>query len=472
MTSSRYKIYYLIIAITVFCFFIALPATPIKFNIGKYKIDTVIGGDTIEANLPIIGRVYKKFEFKKGLDIQGGVHVVLQADMKNIAENDRLNAIESVKNVIERRVNLFGVSEPVIITSKIGVGEKAEYRVIVDMPGVSNTKDAINLIGETAQLEFRSLYQIVEGTNAPEDLIDVQGLGGFIPTGLSGKELRRAEVVFNNGSKTSADSGPQVSLSFNVEGSKKFAKLTQENLGKPIAIFLDNQIVSAPTVQSVIADGNAVISGSFTVEQANSLAIQLRAGALPVPVKIIEQQEIGPTLGQVSVNKTIIAGVIGFILVALFMILNYGRLGLIANIALTIYVLIIVAIYKGIIPGLGAIVLNLPGLAGFLLSIGMAVDSNILIFERIREELLQEKPLGVAIEMGFQRSWSSVRDANFATLITAFILTNPFNWNFLVTSGPVRGFAITLAIGVFVSLFTGVVVTRNLIRVFFKGVNI
>ena len=472
MIKSRLKIYYLIIIVTVVCFFIAVPKIPVKFNIGQLKVDTAIGGDVIEANLPIIGRIYKKFEFKKGLDIQGGVHVVLQADMKDISENDRLKAIESVKNVIERRVNLFGVSEPTIVTSKIGVGENAEYRVIVDMPGVSDTKEAISLIGETAQLEFRSLYQVVEGVTPPEDLIEVQGLGGFIPTDLSGKELRRAEVVFNNGSNSTTDSGPQVSLSFNTIGAKKFAKLTQDNLGKPIAIFLDDQIVSAPTVQSVIADGNAVISGAFTIEQANSLAIQLRAGALPVPVKIIEQQEIGPTLGQVSVNKTIIAGVIGFILVALFMILNYGRLGLIANVALTIYVLIIVAIYKGVIPGLGSIVLNLPGLAGFLLSIGMAVDSNILIFERIREELLQKKPLGIAIERGFQRSWSSVRDANFATLITAFILTNPFNWNFLVTSGPVRGFAITLAIGVFVSLFTGVVVTRNLIRVFFKGVNI
>ncbi|MDA1338089.1 MAG: protein translocase subunit SecD [bacterium] len=471
MIKSRLKIYYLIIIVTVICFFIAVPTIPVKFNIGQYKVDTAIGGDIIEANFPIIGRIYKKFEFKKGLDIQGGVHVVLQADMKDISENDRLKAIESVKNVIERRVNLFGVSEPTIVTSKIGVGENAEYRVVVDMPGVSDTKEAISLIGETAQLEFRTLYEPVDGVEPPDGLIDVQGLGAFLSTDLNGKDLRRAEVVFNNSSQ-STDSGPQVSLSFNIDGSKKFAKLTQDNLGKPIAIFLDDQIVSAPTVQSVIADGNAVISGSFTVEQANSLAIQLRAGALPVPVKIIEQQEIGPTLGQVSVNKTIIAGVIGFILVAIFMILNYGRLGLIANVALTIYVLIIVAIYKGVIPGLGSIVLNLPGLAGFLLSIGMAVDSNILIFERIREELLQKKPLGIAIERGFQRSWSSVRDANFATLITAFILTNPFNWNFLVTSGPVRGFAITLTIGVFVSLFTGVVVTRNLIRVFFKGVNI
>ena len=467
MRSTRLRIYYLIVTVTVICFFIAVPSISIKFNIGKYKVDTVIGGDTIEANFPIIGRVYKKFEFKKGLDIQGGVHVVLQSDMSGIAEADRLNAVESVKNVIERRVNLFGVSEPTIVTSKIGVGDNAEYRVVVDMPGVSNTKEAINLIGETAQLEFRTLYKQVEGVKPPADIIDVQGLGGFLPTNLNGKDLRRAEVVFNNGSQ-STDSGPQVSLSFNAEGAKKFAKLTQDNLGKPIAIFLDEQIVSAPTVQSIIADGNAVISGSFTVDQANSLAIQLRAGALPVPVKIIEQQEIGPTLGQVSVNKTLIAGIVGFLFVAIFMFFYYGKLGLIANIALSIYALIVIAIYKGAIPGLGAIVLTLPGLAGFLLSI----DANILIFERIREELLQKKPLGVAIELGFRRSWSSVRDSNFSTLITAFVLINPFNWNFLVTSGPVRGFAITLAIGVLVSLFTGVVVTRNLVRVFFKGTNI
>jgi len=471
MIKSRLKIYYLIVIVTVVCFFIAVPTIPVKFNIGQYKIDTAIGGDVIEANFPIIGNINKKFEFKRGLDIQGGVHVVLQADMQEIAEIDRLNAVESVKNVIERRVNLFGVSEPTIVTSKIGVGDSAEYRVIADMPGVSDTKEAIRLIGETAQLEFRTLYEPIDGVESPEGLIDIQGLGAFLPTDLNGKDLRRAEVVFNN-SPQGTDSGPQVSLSFNIDGSKKFAKLTQDNLGKPIAIFLDDQIVSAPTVQSVIADGNAVISGSFTVDQANSLAIQLRAGALPVPVKIIEQQEIGPTLGQVSVKRTFIAGVIGFILVTLFMFFYYGKLGIIANIALSIYVLIVIAIYKGLIPGLGAIVLTLPGLAGFLLSIGMAVDANILIFERIREELLQKKPLGIAIELGFQRSWSSVHDSNVSTLITAFVLINPFNWNFLVTSGPVRGFAITLAIGVIVSLFTGVVVTRNLIRVFFKGAKV
>jgi len=469
--KPKLRIYYLIITITVVSFFIATPSIPVKFSIGNVKVDTVIGGDAIEANIPYIGKVYKKFEFKKGLDIQGGVHVVLQADMSEIAEEDKVNAVESVKNVIERRVNLFGVSEPTIVTSKVGAGSEAEYRVVVDMPGVSDTREAISLIGETAQLEFRTLYEAVEGQVAPKSVVEVQGLGSFIPTDLNGKDLRRAEVVFNNSSQNT-DTGPQVSLSFNAEGAKKFAKLTQDNLGKPIAIFLDDQIVSAPTVQSVIADGNAVISGGFTVDQANALAIQLRAGALPVPVKIIEQQEIGPTLGQISVNKTFIAGIIGFILVALFMFFYYGKLGIIANVALTIYVLIVVAIYKGVIPGLGAIVLTLPGLAGFLLSIGMAVDANILIFERIREELLQQKPLGVAIELGFQRSWSSVRDSNFSTLITAFVLINPFNWNFLVTSGPVRGFAITLAIGVLISLFTGVVVTRNLIRVFFKGANI
>ena len=230
-----------------------------------------------------------------------------------------------------------------------------------------------------------------------------------------------------------------------------------------MAIYLDNQIVIAPVVQSAILDGRAIISGQFSVDDAKILVTQLNAGALPVPVKVLEQRTVGPTLGQESVDKSVFAGFVGLSLVVAFMIFYYGRLGVIASVALVIYGLVTLAIYKFV-----PVVLTLPGLAGFILSIGMAVDANILIFERIKEELRLDKPLSIALENGFGRSWDSIRDANLATIITAFILFNPFEWGFLPTSGPVRGFALTLALGIFISLFTGVVITRNLIRVFYK----
>ncbi|MCA9397416.1 SecD/SecF family protein translocase subunit, partial [candidate division WWE3 bacterium] len=207
----------------------------------------------------------------------------------------------------------------------------------------------------------------------------------------------------------------------------------------------------------------ALVSGGFSIEQAQLLAKQLNAGALPVPVEIIEQETIGATLGQISVEKSITAGLIGLALVIIFMILNYGRLGILASIALAIYGLVTLAVYE-IIP----VTLTLSGIAGFILSIGMAVDSNILIFERMKEELSAGRQLKQAMELGFGRAWDSIRDANVATLVTVFILFNPFNWNFLVTSGMVRGFALTLGIGIVISLFTGIIVTRTLVRVFYR----
>ena len=221
--------------------------------------------------------------------------------------------------------------------------------------------------------------------------------------------------------------------------------------------------VTNPTVNQVISGGNAVISGSFTQEEAKSLAIQLNSGALPVPIKPIEEKTVGPTLGRESVEKSIKAGFIGLTIVMAFMFLYYGKLGLLADIALFVYGVLSLAIFR-LIP----ITMTLPGVAGFILSIGMAVDANILIFERIKEEQREGKPWKIAMELGFGRAWDSIRDANFTTLLTTFILFNPLNWSFLPQFGMIRGFAATLAIGIFVSLFTGIVVSRNLIRVFIR----
>ena len=277
-------------------------------------------------------------------------------------------------------------------------------------------------------------------------------------TGLTGKDLQRSAVQFSN-----QDSQPVVTMEFTPEGKKKFAEITQRNIGKRVIIYLDDAPVTAPIVNEPILTGTAEISGGFTVDAAKQLSIQLNAGALPVPIQVIQQQTIGASLGQDAVTKTARAGLIGVGLVALFMILLYGWRGVLADIALAIYAVITLAIYK-LVP----VTLTLPGIAGLMLSIGMAVDSNILIFERMKEELRAGRPFGLAMKLGFGRAWDSIKDANIATLFTCFILFNPFEFSFLNRSGMVRGFAFTLAIGIVLGLFTGIVVTRTLLRIFLR----
>lgn len=434
----------MVMAISILALAIDLPKIPVKFSFWKFNIDTEVGGYNLQL--------------KKGLDISGGVSVLLQADMAKIPEADKTEALDSLKNVIERRVNLLGISEAAVQTSRVG----EDYRVIVELAGVFDTGQALSTIGEVAQLEFR--VENIEATSPeiPNLAIPEFTPPEFVPTDLTGADLRKALVGFDN-SGAVATGVPQIQLQFNAEGTKKFKTITEENLNKPVAIYLDDRLLIAPTVQSVIPSGQAVITGQFTLEEAQAIVAQLNAGALPVPVKVLEQKTVGPTLGQESVDKSVFAGMIGLSLVVIFMVLYYRRLGILASIALIIYGLVTLALYK-IVP----VVLTLPGIAGFILSIGMAVDANILIFERIKEELRADKPLSLALENGFGRSWDSIRDANLATLATTFILFNPFDWGFLPQSGPVRGFALTLALGIFISLFTGVFITRNLVRVFYR----
>jgi preprotein translocase subunit SecD len=275
-------------------------------------------------------------------------------------------------------------------------------------------------------------------------------------TGLSGKDVKKASVVFDP-----SDGQPQVQLNFTPEGAKKFTEITKRNIGKEVGIFLDDMIISAPVVQQEIRDSSAVISGSFTVEAAKQLATAINSGALPLSIRLVEQRSIGPSLGALEVQKSLFAGVLGLVMVMIFMIIYYGRLGVIAGIGLMIYGVLTFTIFK-IIP----IVLTLPGIAGFILSIGMAVDANILIFERIKEELRNGKPFSQALKVGFGRAIDAIKDANITTLLVAFILFNPLNWEFLPQFGLVRGFALTLAIGVLTSLFTGVFITKRLINFF------
>lgn len=391
-------------------------------------------------------RFFRDLEIKQGIDLAGGTHIVFQADMSGIGEEDRDSALEGAKANIERRVNLFGVSEPLIQTSKIG----EEHRLIVELPGIQDIDQAIDLIGQTAQLEFWEPKEgVVEATSAAD----------FIPTDLTGKDLARSQVQFDQNTGQ-----PMVGLKFNDEGKEKFGQITSRNVGKPVAIILDYMPLTTPMVQEAITSGEAVITGDFTLDYAKALSIQLNAGALPAPIKIIEQRNIGATLGSESIQKSIQAGLIGLLMVIGFMAAYYGYLGFLADIGLIIYGLVTLALYK-LIP----VTLTLPGVAGFILSVGMAVDSNILIFERMKEEVRAGKSRLIAMELGFGRAWDSIRDANVCTLITCFILFNPFNWAFLNTSGMVRGFALTLGIGVALSLFTGIVVTRTILRTFSRS---
>lgn len=450
--QKRRATLWFILAVTFLSFVVDLPKEyRLKFKIGNIKVDQIISGPSIDFNFFGL-KVKRPLEIKQGLDLKGGTHLVLQADMNGIKTDDRNRALEAEKSVIERRINFYGVAEPVIQTSKIG----EDYRVIVELPGINDVNSAVTLIGKTAQLSFREEEASPSAkTNSPEAVL----FGPFTKlTKLTGKDLKKSEVVFDPNTGK-----PQVSLEFNSEGAKLFEELTKRNVGKPLAIFLDNQVVSAPRVNEPITGGNAVIQGEFTLEEANRLAIQLNAGALPVPVKIIEQRTIGATLGQDSVVKSIRGGVIGLIMVGFFMWASYGKMGFLADLALIVYGLLSLAIFK-IIP----VTMTLPGVAGFILSIGMAVDSNILIFERMKEEMRSGKDWKVGMELGFGRAWDSIRDANVTTLITCFILFNPLNWSFLNSSGMVRGFALTLALGIFISLFTGIVVTRTLMRMFYR----
>lgn len=449
MKSPLVKVIF-IFFVTLICLYISLPPrVPIKINLGGLFFERELTRGGIELKLG--GFSFKRsLDLVLGLDLAGGSHLVFDADLSKIQEQDRVNALSSLRDVVERRVNFFGVSEPSIQISSF----EGKSRIVVELPGINDPKEAAALIGQTAQLVFAEITDQESESESLEQQLT------FAFTDLTGADLKKASVVFDN-----TTGKPSVGLEFTPEGAKKFEKLTEKNIDKIMPILLDNEIVSAPLVKEKIAGGIAQITGNFTVDEAKKMAIQLNAGALPVPISLIEERTVGATLGEESIQRSIQAGLIGLFMVVLFMILSYGWLGLIASFALFVFGVISLALYK-LIP----VVLTLPGIAGFLLSVGMAVDSNILIFERFKEEK-PKRPLREALEVSFGRAWDSIRDANIATLATAFVLANPFDWGFLHTSGPVRGFAITLALGVGLSMFTGIVVSRNLLRVFIKEGN-
>ena len=380
---------------------------------------------------------FQRQGFTLGLDLQGGTHLVLQADMSKAPGQDPGQVLNGVIQVLERRVNAYGVAEPV-------VQSQGSDRVIVELPGVKDVEEAKKLIGQTAQLDFRELDQ----STGQWKVATATGLDGQEKE-LTGKYIRpNSQVVFDQRSNQ-----PQVAFEFDDEGAYLFEQITRRLIGKPLGIFLDNQPISTPTVQAVISK-NGVITG-MRLNEARTLAIQLNAGAVPVPIRIVEERTVDATLGSDSVRKSIMAGEIALLVVALFMILYYRLPGLMATLALGVYTLATLAIFM-LIP----VTLTLAGIAGFILSIGMAVDANILIFERMREELRWGRSVGAAVRAGFDRAWTSIRDSNTSTLITCAILYW-FGQNF--GASLITGFALTLAIGVVISLFSAIFVTRGLL---------
>jgi len=417
------------------------------------------GIDYFQLGLPHFPEV----SFKLGLDLQGGSHLVYEADLSKIEAEERNEAMQGLRDVIERRVNLFGVGEPMV-----RIQEQVEHkRLVVELPGVKNIEEAIGAIGKTPYLEFKeerpeeerdeilAKYEQFEGKSFEEvqEIPDWQLIlkedPYFKSTKLTGQYLKKAELGFD---QTTFE--PEVFLEFNEEGKDIFKELTSLNVGKHLAIYIDESLISAPVVKEAITDGKARITGRFTIEEAKSLARNLNAGALPVPIKLISQKTVGPVLGKISLEKSLKAGLIGFLMVILFMIGFYRGPGILSSLALMIYAGIILSLFK-LIP----VTLTLAGIGGVVLSVGMAVDANVLIFERMREERRAGRSFQRAVEMGFSRAWPSIRDGNLTTLLVALIM-------FFCGSSFIKGFALTLSLGVLVSMFSAVFVTRTFLRSF------
>ena len=414
-----------------------------------------------------------KFPFKLGLDLSGGSHLVYKADLSNVASADQSDSLDSLRDVIERRVNLFGVSEPIVQIeegSAVG-GTGGEKRLVVELPGITNVEQAIKTIGETPSLIFKTErpdgpekdrivkahtdYQKAVSLSTPVNERPFSPLllqdPYYVDTELTGRFLDKALVDFDQTTRA-----PKVVLQFNSEGDKLFAQITKANVDKTVAIYLDGSPISTPVVREEIKGGRAEITGNFTPQEVKTLVGRLNSGALPVPISLISTQVIGAPLGEKALRDGVYAGIIGLLAVAIFLIVWYRLPGVIAVLALAIYVAIMLLIFK-LIP----ITLTAAGIAGFILSVGMAVDANILIAERTKEEIRRGKPKEAALELGFSRAWTSIRDSNVSSIITSLVLIQ-------YGTGIVRGFAVTLLIGVLVSMFSAIVVTRTFLRMMYR----
>ncbi len=392
---------------------------------------------------PLWNKVSSARPWSLGLDLAGGSLLTYEIDVSKVNSPDRDAVIRGLRDVIEKRVNLFGVAEPKVYTEKVGEAD----RLVVELAGVKDVNQAIAMIGETPFLEFREVKEEQSTSSV-----------SFVPTALNGRYVTSAQVGRN------ATAGfPEIDFSLNEEGAVLFEEITGANIGKPICLFIDGQPIipdnivdSCPRVQDRIAGGKARITGQFTLARAKQIVERFNAGALPAPITLVNQQTIGADFGKDSLEKAVFAGAIGMAAVIVFMLLYYRTLGIFASLALLIYTALTLGVFK-LIP----ITLTLSGIAGFILSIGMAVDANILVFERTKEEMKKGIPHAAAIEEGFRRAWTSIRDSNTSTMITAAVL-------YFLTSSFVQGFALTLFIGVVVSIFSAITTTRLMLRLFLK----
>ena len=393
------------------------------------------------------------YAVKLGLDLAGGTELIYKADTSKVV-SDKASALNALRDVIDRRVNLFGVAEPQVQVEYANAATgQAEDRLLVDLPGVTNLKAAVAAIGQTPTLDF----ELVSTSTAPQSVTtittsssttSVAGATQYEPTGLTGAYLKNASLQFSNGTGNTVANAPTVILQFNDAGAKLFEQITSQNVGRSLAIFLDGQLIEAPTIQEAIPGGTAQITGHFTPEQARSLVQNLNFGALPVPITLESSDTIGPTLGGAALHAGLLAGMVGFLLVALFMIVWYRVPGIIATIALVIYLLITIAVIKFI-----PVTLTASGIAGFILSIGLAVDANVLIFERFKEEIRSGKGAHDAVTIGFGRAWPAIRDGHLTMLISAIIL-------FWLGTSIVQGFALVFGFGVLASLVSAVFISR------------
>ena len=431
------------------------------------------GVDAINSKMPFDVPHIADKPFNLGLDVKGGVHLEYQADLAQVAQDDRVGVMEGVKDLIDRRINSYGVAEPQIQVS-------GENRLIVELPGIESVQKAIEWIGQTPWLEFSESRSEEDSQKIVDKINELQGKTGeeilqvpefeiglqnpyFMPTELTGKYLKKASLNYDQNTGR-----PIVELAFDEEGAKIFEQVTERNVSKPLAIYLDgysiidtnddgqidNSDLYAPNVVEKISGGKAQITGLASVQEAKTLVKRLNEGALPVPLgEPIAQQKVGPTLGAISLEQTVTAGVIGFLLVMLFMIAYYRLPGLLASLALALYGALLLAVFKLI-----GVTMSLAGIGGFILSAGMAVDANILIFSRLKEELRSGKGLALSVEEGFNRAWPAIRDGNFTTVAVALIL-------FFLGTSFVKGFAATLIWGIMLSMYSAIVVTRTFLRI-------
>lgn len=413
--------------------------------------------------------------FKLGLDLAGGSHLVYEADVSKVDPAEVPQLMSVLREVIERRVNAFGVSEPVVqVESSSFVSEVEMERLVVELPGVTDVSQAIEEIGKTPLLEFKLLdpekaaqQQTLESVKSLTSASGSQAMVGnvkvngevieeedpFVDTGLTGRYLETATLEFAGGQTGQLANEPLVSVRFNEEGSKLFAQITRDHVGEQLGIFLDGELLSAPVINEPIVGGTAIISGQFTVDEARELSKNLSFGALPVPIKLSSTQTIDATLGAGVIHQSILAGAFGFLLIAVFMIFWYRVPGLVAAFALASYILISLLIFI-LVP----VTLTAAGLAGLVLSLGMAVDANVLVFERLKEEFRAGKGSREAIEEGFKRAWSAIRDGNVTGLISAAIL-------FWFGTAMIKGFALVLAFGLLTSMLSAITITRTLLMV-------